>query len=387
MKKVHNEKNKIAFFLYKVSITLLFMFFFMVILSCDNNPIDTQVTSEIVTQDPELNEIYNTFKNSIFRLDIINNQNMTVKQGTGFILNEEGFFITNAHVLEDGWRAIARFDGNNQKYYVEGILYFDDYNDIAIGKVDIYDDFDIKPVEFSEDYQVNDVVYSIGYPNYAPEALVTTGNIISTYYTSDIYHMLYIKTDSLIKNGNSGGILATETGKVIGITSVGFSDETFGSIRSVEFSSWEEYQLEDIITLSDYFHPYDEIELTNANFNDYFVIEVKEANFRYDLEHANLILDYELNIYPKSYLEIKGINEAIFVALNVEIDYEYQYYNNEKVYENQTEIFFSINLNRIRLKQKFIGSQIVRHDIDSIIGSIDKSHSFVYVEGVVFIYK
>ena len=81
-----------------------------------------------------------------------------------------------------------------------------------------------------------------GYELFGPtEAKITEGIILSTYYTSDIYDMVYIRTNSLIKHGNSGGILASEDGKVLGITSVSFSDDTFGSIRSVEYSDYIVY--------------------------------------------------------------------------------------------------------------------------------------------------
>ena len=216
----------------KRSMIVLSFLFFIALVSCAESTIvanrpTTRTTYETTTNKPAQNAIVDDFKASVFRLDIKNNDNITYKQGTGYVLKEDGTFVTNAHVLEEGWEAFGRFDESQFSYEVEGIYFYDEELDIAIGKLKIEDDFELVPVEFADEYYVGDLVYSIGYPNHAVEAKVSEGKIISTYYTSNIFDMIYIRTDSFVQNGNSGGILTSEDGKVIGMTSVSFSDNTF----------------------------------------------------------------------------------------------------------------------------------------------------------------
>jgi S1-C subfamily serine protease len=144
--------------------------------------------------------------------------------GSGFVVDEEGFIVTNAHVVEgaDSVTVSFREDGKEIDAEVKGV---DTSTDIAVLKVDpgdVDDGLTPLPLGDSSNTQVGDPVIAIGNP-FGFSRTVTTG-IVSGLQRKIIAPNGFtipdvIQTDASINPGNSGGPLLDAGGRVIGINS------------------------------------------------------------------------------------------------------------------------------------------------------------------------
>lgn len=142
--------------------------------------------------------------------------------GTGFVISEDGYIVTNAHVVENNQSdPIVEFADN--KSVTAKIVGRDASNDIAVLKVNP-DDHDLKPLPLgkSAGLEVGSPVVAIGNP-FGLNQTVTTG-IVSALQRSisapnNFTISNVIQTDAAINPGNSGGPLLDASGKVIGVNS------------------------------------------------------------------------------------------------------------------------------------------------------------------------
>lgn len=149
--------------------------------------------------------------------------------GSGVLLNEEGFAVTNAHVIqgETDLRAtvwIPQPDGTLKRTTIEDvdIIAVNNHLDLALLKLQHPDNksFDFSVLESSEDIEVGQVVFAIGNP-LGLERSMSQG-VISTKQRS-FDGLTYIQTDAAINPGNSGGPLFNSKGEVVGITNMGIT--------------------------------------------------------------------------------------------------------------------------------------------------------------------
>lgn len=199
-------------------------------------------TEFIYKAEREPNENY--FLGNVFQIILMAKNGDVLSSGSGFVINKDGWFITNNHVMEDAYSAVAFFDirdsTNGQQYTQLNILggvYHDAEKDIFIGKLEGYSKISeyYKDIVFTEDYTQEEVSYSVGYPNSSTKLQITAGTILEEY--SDIYSKIkgvyYILSDSYIAPGSSGGILVNENFDVIGITSIAF----YADVNKQHFTS------------------------------------------------------------------------------------------------------------------------------------------------------
>lgn len=167
-----------------------------------------------------------------------------VATGTGIILSEDGYIITNAHVvskstdgsgisvmLHDSYNTDTDTDtGNKDDNFIKAELVGrDTQSDIAVLKID---KSGLKPAEMgkSGEIKVGEASIVIGNPlGFELKGSVTAGIISATDRTLTVEDrtMKLIQTDASINSGNSGGPLINAYGQVIGITSVKVSS-TYG---------------------------------------------------------------------------------------------------------------------------------------------------------------
>jgi serine protease Do len=145
--------------------------------------------------------------------------------GSGFVLTEDGYVITNYHVIEGAEIVnVITYDGTEYRAMVKG---YDANNDLAVLKVDV-EGLPAAKIGSSNDLIIGDMVVAIGNPLGELTSTQTVGYIsgkdrdVSTDGT--LINML--QTDAAINPGNSGGPLFNMKGEVIGITTAKYSGTT-----------------------------------------------------------------------------------------------------------------------------------------------------------------
>ena len=139
--------------------------------------------------------------------------------GSGIILSEDGYIITNAHVLTDG-KAFTVITADEEEYPAS-VVGSDNKTDIAVIKVD-KTDLPAAVIGDSDEVKLGEAVVAIGNPA-GLSGSVTNGIVsgLNRKIRSDAtgFDMDCIQTNAAISPGNSGGALVNMYGQVIGITS------------------------------------------------------------------------------------------------------------------------------------------------------------------------
>lgn len=135
-----------------------------------------------------------------------------VSQGSGFIINPEGYIITNAHVLFNG--RYAKILTYSQELKNAELVGYDINLDIALLKIP--GNYDFLKFGDSDDIKVGEKVIAVGNP-YGLSFTVTEGIISARDRIGTNNLPYYFQTDVALNPGNSGGPLISKKGRVIGI--------------------------------------------------------------------------------------------------------------------------------------------------------------------------
>lgn len=193
------------------------------------------------TKEMTLEEIYASYADSCVNVTC----QITVQQGwqqytgtssgSGFILSEDGYIVTNYHVI-DGANAIKVTLNNGQEYDAT-LIGGEETNDVAVLKIDGISG--LKPVVLgdSDSLVVGQEVSTIGNALGTLSFSQTSGHISGvgrSVTMSDGTIINMIQTDCVINSGNSGGPLFNQYGQVVGITSAKYSNNGDTSSASIE---------------------------------------------------------------------------------------------------------------------------------------------------------
>jgi serine protease Do len=137
--------------------------------------------------------------------------------GSGFVIDRQGFILTNFHVIEDADRiTVTLADGRTLRADVVGT---DPAIDVALIKVTGAGQLEAAPLGNSDELRVGEWVCAIGNPlGYVHSVTVGVVSFIGR-KLFDASLDDYIQTDAAINYGNSGGPLINARGEVIGINS------------------------------------------------------------------------------------------------------------------------------------------------------------------------
>ena len=161
-----------------------------------------------------------------------------VSTGSGFVLTEDGYVVTNHHVV-DGTSGVTvtMHDG---KEYEAKVVGSDKTNDVALLKIEEDVKLPAVKVGSSDALSVGDPVVAIGNPLGELTSTLTVGYVSAKErdVTTDGTTINMIQTDAAINSGNSGGPLFNLSGEVVGITTAKYSGNSSSgaSIEGIGFA-------------------------------------------------------------------------------------------------------------------------------------------------------
>ncbi len=177
-----------------------------------------------------LQEIYTRCIDSV--VSIICQNGNSSSTGTGVVLSENGYIVTNCHVVEDAKQIVVQL--GDERQLPATLVGLDATSDLAVLRVDADD---LTAAEFcdSDSLQVGDSVCAIGDPLGVELRGTMTDGIISAInrdITTGGRTMTLIQTNAALNSGNSGGPLINRFGQVVGINTMKIGDSM--SVAGVE---------------------------------------------------------------------------------------------------------------------------------------------------------
>ena len=142
--------------------------------------------------------------------------------GSGFIISEDGYIVTNYHVLEGQRANSLRVITYDKEVLAADFIGADDIKDLALIKIEAFD-LDRFELADSDNLQVGQRVIAIGNP-LGLSFTVTEGIISAVDRTGPSGLNEYVQTDVSLNPGNSGGPLINTAGEVVGINNFKIGD-------------------------------------------------------------------------------------------------------------------------------------------------------------------
>lgn len=199
----------------------------------DNGPSPTGSTAPSTTADPVgINELARGVV-QIFALDADDNPIWT---GSGTLINAKGFILTNGHVVDDRFGeydylgvAVTESEDTAPKLNYRAEIRSVDYAiDLAVIQITkqldggaITEDFPFVQIGDSNGVHLGDDIQVLGYPAIGGETITLTRGSVSG-FTSEraVGDRAWIKTDTTISGGNSGGLAVNNAGQLIGVPTI-----------------------------------------------------------------------------------------------------------------------------------------------------------------------
>lgn len=145
-------------------------------------------------------------------------QRERVGSGSGVIIREDGYIVTNNHVIDKASKIEVTL--NNNQTYKATLIGTDPATDVALIKIDATG-LPVVPLGDSDALRLGEWVIAIGSP-YDLRSTITAG-IVSAKgrsmpnYTGEFKIESFIQTDAAVNPGNSGGALVNKAGELVGI--------------------------------------------------------------------------------------------------------------------------------------------------------------------------
>lgn len=204
------------------------------------------------------------------------------KQGlaSGVILSEDGYIMTNAHVLEDA--SIFYAELLDRRKFEAKLVGSDKTSDLAVLKINAPD---LIPATWgnSDEVDVGSIVWAIGSP-YEFQQTVTSGILSGKDRQGDPAHPKHslLQTDAAVNPGNSGGPLVDVQGRVIGINTSIYGD-TFQGISFAVPSTTAQFVYKELIKNGEVTRGYLGAQLSQVSYDDAIQMQLP------DLDGAKLV--------------------------------------------------------------------------------------------------
>ena len=145
-------------------------------------------------------------------------QQQQIGTGSGVIISEDGYIVTNNHVIKDA--SEIEITLNNKKTYKAKLIGTDGKMDIAVLKIDADEKLPYTVFADSDNVKVGEWVLAVGNP-YNLTSTVTAGIVSAKARNLDTNGIQsFIQTDAAVNPGNSGGALVNTHGELVGINTM-----------------------------------------------------------------------------------------------------------------------------------------------------------------------
>lgn len=209
-----------------------------------------QVTGDLLTPQQvyamNVNAVVAVTSQSV-QTNIYGQVSKTASAGSGFIVSEDGFVVTNYHVIEGAIKvSVITYDEVEHSATVIG---YDETNDVALLKIE--GSFPCVAIGSSDELQVGDQVMAIGNPLGELTSTLTVGYVSAKdrMVTTDGTSLNMLQTDAAINSGNSGGPLFNAKGEVVGINTAKYSgmSSSGATIEGIGFA----IPIDDVVSILD----------------------------------------------------------------------------------------------------------------------------------------
>lgn len=256
-------------------------------------PEQRAMTQKVSTLTPE--EIYARCADAVFFIEVLNKEGDVIKTGSAFFISADGLAVTNCHVIADATSARVKL-ANGETREIEGIYDFSLATDCALiqvkgGGFSTLTIANYTPATGAEVYTIGN---PIGLINTFSRGIVSTANRVLE--TGE----RYIQIDAPISHGSSGGALLDAQGRVIGITSAGFTQGQNLNL-AVPIGDIDALSTEKVYALGKY-------PSEHEFFEGYFPVPDFGAYF-------NIALDYEDEFYGMQTYVYTLSNESVAKTL------------------------------------------------------------------------
>jgi serine protease Do len=191
------------------------------------------VMNEASGETMELSEIYKKVIPSVVSISAAGNGSTST--GTGIIMSQDGYIITNYHVVSTAKEITVLLTDETE--YTAAVVGGDETSDLMVLKIDAEN---LTPAEFgdSDQMEVGDAVVAIGDPlGIELRGTMTNGIIcgIKRDVSVEDRTMTLMQTNAALNSGNSGGPLVNMMGQVIGINTMKLTSD-YASVEGIGFA-------------------------------------------------------------------------------------------------------------------------------------------------------
>jgi len=179
---------------------------------------DKSIHTVVHVKNVSMRTVYNPIMQFFYGSSGGSQQQEQIGTGSGVIISEDGYIVTNNHVIRDA--SDLEVTLNNKKVYKAKLIGTDSKMDIALLKIDADEKLSYSTFADSDQVKVGEWVLAVGNP-YNLTSTVTAGIVSAKARNLDTNGIQsFIQTDAAVNPGNSGGALVNTRGELIGINTM-----------------------------------------------------------------------------------------------------------------------------------------------------------------------